>query len=369
MRALGRTTLLAGVFAASISAGACSPAALTTAGPAGQGGDPAGPDAIDGGDPDASAAPPDGAAPPDAGPRLAFTSAVRIIVEPSDSGAAMRAAINGATRSVHVAMYLVTAQSFIDALVGRKNAGKDVKVVLNQTFPSGLNENQAAYDKLRAAGVSVVWAPASFQFMHAKTILVDAAEAWIMTMNATFTSPTDNREFLAVDTDAQDVAQAEALFAADFTGQSAAPPGKLLVSPGPDTRELLKALIGSATRSVDVEAETISDGQIVDALIAAKAAKRSVRVVIDDNPAPTQQQQIAVSDLKAKGIPVVKVTTPEIHAKAIVVDGARAYVGSQNLTTNSLTRNREVGVLFDKASEVGKVAGAIAQDFAAGSPM
>jgi phosphatidylserine/phosphatidylglycerophosphate/cardiolipin synthase-like enzyme len=353
---MSRLVILAGLALAA----ACSSAELTGApGTGGSGGvDPP----VDG--EDAGGASEDAA--PDAGVRLAFTSAVRIIVEPSDSGAAMRAAIANAQKSVHVTMYLMTAQSFIDALVSRKNAGKDVKVVLNQTFPSGTNENQSAYDRLAAAGVSVVWAPAAYQFTHAKTILIDGVEAWIMTMNATYSSPTDNREYLAVDTDAQDVAQAEAIFAADFSNRTPNAPGKLVLSPG-DARDVLRALIRSATRSVDVESETLSDYQIVDELIAQQQAKRAVRVVVDGTVTPTPAQLEAMNDLKAKGVKVVKVTAPEIHAKAIVVDGARAFVGSQNLTTNSLTRNRELGVLFDEPSEVGKVAATIAQDFAAGT--
>ncbi|MCX5747449.1 MAG: phospholipase D-like domain-containing protein [Proteobacteria bacterium] len=41
------------------------------------------------------------------------------------------------------------------------------------------------------------------------------------------------------------------------------------------------------------------------------------------------------------------------HTAAIVVDGARAFIGSENFTANSLGYNREVGVLFQTASEVG----------------
>ena len=34
-----------------------------------------------------------------------------------------------------------------------------------------------------------------------------------------------------------------------------------------------------------------------------------------------------------------------VHVKAIIVDGARAYMGSENLTTTSLTKNREIGLV------------------------
>ena len=72
---------------------------------------------------------------------LSSTSDVTILVEPDDKSGALVAAINGATTSVHMTMYLLTAQPVIDALVARKQAGKEVKVLLNKTFPSAMGTN------------------------------------------------------------------------------------------------------------------------------------------------------------------------------------------------------------------------------------
>jgi phosphatidylserine/phosphatidylglycerophosphate/cardiolipin synthase-like enzyme len=57
----------------------------------------------------------------------------------------------------------------------------------------------------------------------------------------------------------------------------------------------------------------------------------------------------------------------DIHAKAIVVDGARAFVGSENLSGGSLGYNRELGVSFSEPAEVSKVDSAIVDDFNGGS--
>ena len=53
----------------------------------------------------------------------------------------------------------------------------------------------------------------------------------------------------------------------------------------------------------------------------------------------------------------------------MVIDGSTAFVGSDNLTDNSLEYNRELGVVFDNATQVQKVATTIAGDFAEGSPL
>lgn len=309
----------------------------------------------------------DGAVLPGPDLSVPFTSdSVTVIVEPSDNGAALLGAIQGAKTSVHMTMYLLTDSAITNALVARKQAGLDVKVVLNQTFPTGSGSNQGAYDTLKAAGVGVVWAPSSFTYTHEKCVLIDGAVAWIMTMNTTYTALTSNREYLAVDTHATDVAEAEAIFAADHAGTTWSPSGSLLVSPV-NSRDRLVAFIGTAKSTVDLEDEELSDTKIVLALTTAKSAGVAVRVVLSDAP-PSSSQTTAIASLKQHKVPVVVTHTPYIHAKAIVVDGSSAFVGSENFTTGSLLYNREVGLTFSEASEVKKVADAVSTDFSNGTP-
>jgi cardiolipin synthase A/B len=314
---------------------------------------------------------PDGAPKPDAGPppSISYTSQVKIIVEPSDDGSALLAAINGAATSVHMTMYMLTENGPVyDALIAAKNRGLEVKVVLNQQFPGGQGSNSKSFSGLKAAGISVVYAPSVYTFTHEKCVVLDKATAWIMTMNATNTSPTDNREYLAVDTDAADVAAAEAIFEADFSGAAANAPGKLLLSPI-NSRSLLHALLSTATKTIDIEGEELSDTDLVGVMTAKADAGIAVRVVLSDESPPTPAQQTAVTTLKQHKVPVVSVSTPYIHAKAIVVDGVHSYVGSANFTSGSLTGNRELGVLFDTAAEVAKVATTIDTDFKAGTAL
>jgi len=37
---------------------------------------------------------------------------------------------------------------------------------------------------------------------------------------------------------------------------------------------------------------------------------------------------------------------PSLHAKAIIVDKERAFIGSFNFTKNSLENNREIGIFI-----------------------
>ena len=85
--------------------------------------------------------------------------------------------------------------------------------------------------------------------------------------------------------------------------------------------------------------------------------------------AASANQTQAVATLKQHGVSLVKVSTLYIHAKSMVADGLRAYVGSENFTTGSLLHNRELGVIFAQPAEVQKVLSTTAADFQRGTAL
>lgn len=301
---------------------------------------------------------------------LPLSSNVTIQVLPSDAGAAVLAAIRAAKTSVHMTMYLLSNNQIIDALGDLHDAGKEVKVILNKTFPPNGGSNTSAFNSLTNRGVPVVYAPAAYQFTHAKAVIIDNKSMLVMTMNLTFSSPTDNREYIATDNDPTDVADAEKLFAADFDGKAVSVNGKLIVSPQAatpvDPRKRLKALIDSAKTSLDVEVQSLSDDTLTDAIVLAHKDKVAVRVVLSGGNDDTPAEAESIAKMKAAGVPLKLVTTPYIHAKTIVVDGTKVFVGSQNFTPTALFYNREIGVVTDSATEAKKITDTIAKDFAAG---
>ena len=52
-----------------------------------------------------------------------------------------------------------------------------------------------------------------------------------------------------------------------------------------------------------------------------------------------------------------------VHAKAIVADGQRAFVGSENLSAASLDHNREVGVIVADRRAIATIAATFAADW------
>jgi phosphatidylserine/phosphatidylglycerophosphate/cardiolipin synthase-like enzyme len=292
---------------------------------------------------------------------------VQIVVEPSDDAAGLVNAIQNAKTSVHMTMYLLSNTKVIDALIAQQKAGHDVKVLLNEQFPSSggnSGSNTSSYNALQSAGVNVKWAPGAGSFYtHEKGVMIDGQIAWIMTMNATQSSPTQNREYLAVDSDPADVNEAEQIFAADWANQSIVPKGKLVVAPT-NAHSELTTLIGMATSTIDMEAEELSDRQVLSALSAAGDRGIKVRVVLAD-----AQSTTASAALKQHGVKLVTYSSLYVHAKSIVVDSKYAYVGSENFSGGSLGYNRELGVVTDAASEVSKVESTTSSDFAGGTPL
>jgi phosphatidylserine/phosphatidylglycerophosphate/cardiolipin synthase-like enzyme len=315
-------------------------------------------------------------------------SGISVTVEPDGTGEAepLLRAIDGAQEAIHVEMYLLTNEVYIDALARQSAAGLDVKVVLNQAFPSGTaksDTNLRSFAELTSSGVSVAWAPTSTGFdgyTHEKAVIIDPGapegHAWIMTMNLDESGPRYNREYLADDTNEADVAEAEAIFQADFAGVEATPVGNLVVAPSPQNNasSVLLGLIEGARTSILIEAEELDDVGLEADLFAALTTQArggvDVRVVLED--AANSEQTTAVNALLAAGGRVAGYAYGngsglDIHAKALVVDGTTAFVGSENFSGGSLGYNRELGVVFTSAVEVAKVDGAITSDFSNGS--
>jgi len=302
------------------------------------------------------------------------THSVSIIVEPNgNNGKEVADAINAAHTSVYMTMYQISSQPVINALVARKQAGLDVQAILDSSSTSK-SFNTSAYNTLKSAGVNVVWSSTTFTYTHEKTIMIDGTTAWIMTMNTNTSSPSTNREYLATDTDATDVAEAIAIFKADHAMTSITPSGPLVVAPT-NARPDLVALIDSSMQTLDVEGEEFSDTYSTGVVNAvARAASRGVTVhvvIANDTPDAT-----SINRVKNAGGKVVITgpssgngtsTNPYIHAKAIVADSARAFVGSENFSGGSLGYNRELGVIFDNATEVAKVKSTIDIDFGKGT--
>jgi cardiolipin synthase len=285
---------------------------------------------------------------------------IEIAVLPEAGEAPYVDVLNRGTRIIRVYSYLMGYGGILDGLIAKARAGVDVRVILDV----GHDANKKYYDMLAAGGVNVRWSDPVFPYMHAKAIIADGAEAAISTGNYSKTYSVEReRNFVAHLADREDIDDLVALFDADWEKRS---PDmsctRLLVSPLNSKARLL-SFIDGATRSLTIESMQLADTDIRAAILARKQAGVDVRALLAA-PSWIDANADAATLLKNAGIPVRWMSTPGVHVKALVVDGARAYVGSANFSWTSLTKNREVGVFTDDTAAVKVVGDTFEKDFA-----
>jgi phosphatidylserine/phosphatidylglycerophosphate/cardiolipin synthase-like enzyme len=285
---------------------------------------------------------------------------VSFFVEPGSGLQPVLQMIRSARHSIRLEIYLLTEHSVINALGAAHSRGVQVRVLLEE-HPYGGSPTSArtAYDDLRAAGVSVRWANESaFTYTHEKAMVVDSQVAGIFTLNLSYSGIESNREFGAVDRQPGDARTLAAIFDADWNRQRPSVRyGDLVISPY-NARSRLNGLIDSARRTLDLYEEEVDDPGIEAHLIAARKRRVRVRLI-------TSATSSGVDALQAKGIAVTIMAQPYVHAKAIVADGSRVFIGSENISATSLDSNREAGIIQNNRGLAGIVERTFSADWKA----
>ena len=100
---------------------------------------------------------------------------------------------------------------------------------------------------------------------------MDDGKSLILTGNLTSKYYPTSRDYGVFDTDANDVAAIEKVFAADYAHTSITPSDgdNLLWSPT-DRADRLLSVINGATKTLDVEEEEFSDPAVVNAIVATR---------------------------------------------------------------------------------------------------
>ncbi|MGY6021342.1 phospholipase D-like domain-containing protein [Streptomyces spinosirectus] len=273
--------------------------------------------------------------------------------------------VNSATSSLDMTMYELEDTTAVNDLIALENKGVTVRVVLDRQHKTA---NNSAYTALTGAGVGVVWSSSSFVYTHQKTITVDGTKSLVLTGNLTSQYYATGRDYGVFTDDTRDVAAIEKVFNADYAGTAVTPTDgdHLLWSPT-DSRNRLLSVINSATRTLDVEELEFSDSTVVDAIVARAKAGVAVRVVLETPGSYSSE----VSAVKSAGGKVVGYSDPNgfyIHAKAMVADYGlstqEVEAGSMNISSNSLSNNRELGIILTGTGVAQSVATTVETTFA-----
>ncbi len=286
-----------------------------------------------------------------------------LIIEPQAGVAPILAAIDNAKKSVDLVIYQLSDEQVEQALVAAKNRGLAVRVMLNPGYYGAQKFNHNAYAYFAAQNIPVHWTPAYFALTHQKTLIIDNQTALIMTFNLTPKYYAADRDFGVIDQAAADVAAIEKTFAADWQNNKteAQATADLVWSPGAEAD--LVDLIDSAKISLAVYNEEMADKKIVVALKNAAERKVNVQVVMTD----AKNWHTNFQTLAAAGAAIRTFSAKAllyIHAKMILIDDKKVFLGSQNFSSNSLQRNRELGIISTDQTIINSLADTFAADFA-----
>jgi cardiolipin synthase A/B len=245
--------------------------------------------------------------------------------------------VAAATKTLDCEIYLVTDRDLAAALGAAAARGVAVRVML---------ETRAGSTELvkRQPGVQVLPVP-RVTLDHSKSCVRDAGtpamSVLVGTANWSAAASKDNLDFVVTlpgtDPAAQQVA---AIIGADAArAEAPAPPGTLLpgvavVSPF-NSRALMTAFMDQAGDRLLVTSEELRDPATVAALTRAAGAHRVDVAAPRPEPTPPGTHRCQSSLY--------------VHAKVMILwrggQPALAFLGSENLSTQSLDRNREIGVI------------------------
>jgi phosphatidylserine/phosphatidylglycerophosphate/cardiolipin synthase-like enzyme len=293
-----------------------------------------------------------------------------LITEPDQGIAAIYGLMRSATRTLDLTMYEL-ADPVAERLLAQAAANHvTVRVILDRNRE--LHHNQPAFEYLEHNGVQVVWAARQYAATHQKSIVVDGTVALIMTLNFTSRFYSSTRDFAVLNTDPLDIAAIEQVFDADFyDGSTSAPRGTSLVWSPTEASGRLLDLIRSAQTSLLIEAEEMSDSEIVSALASAASAGVRVQVVMTyDKSYARNLTKLAEAGAQ---VHIYSADAPlYIHAKVILADygtaNAAVFVGSENFSDASLERNRELGLIVSDPAILSSIKRTLTEDFNAATP-
>jgi phosphatidylserine/phosphatidylglycerophosphate/cardiolipin synthase-like enzyme len=272
-----------------------------------------------------------------------------LIVLPDDSAQPILDAINNATKSLRVKMFVFSDPALLKAVIEAQHRGVKVRVMLNPARRSGEAENEESRKMLSKAGVEVLDSNPAFDLTHEKSMVVDDRTAFVKSLNWETKNLTETRDYAVVTDHGHEVGEIIDCFEADWHRKSFDPGehAHLIWCCG-NGRNKIAEFIDQSKHTLFLQNERYQDSIIIERLVRAK--ERGVKVHVMARPPHTLKQEKLVEGVGGLrimddvGIKVHKLKHLKLHAKMLFSDGVRAIVGSINLAPGSFDSRRELAI-------------------------
>jgi len=297
-----------------------------------------------------------------------------LLVLPDDSAKPLIGAINSAKQSIRVKVFAFSDPTMLRALVDAGNRGVHTRVILNADRPGRDDRNKAVAKKLRDGGIEVLDGNPEFSVTHEKSLVVDQTAAFIQSFNWEPENFNETRDFGVLTRDAAEVREIGDCFEADWKRQTFKPPqnSSLIWCPG-DGRQRLAFFIDHAQESLVVQNERFQDPVIIERIVRART--RGVKVHVLTRPAHSltvEKLAEGVSGLQIMhdvGIKIRKIKRLKLHSKMLLADGARAIIGSINISAGSFDKRRELAIELTDIELVERLKAVAHKDWKNSSPL
>jgi cardiolipin synthase len=257
----------------------------------------------------------------------------RIVTAPAARREAVLDAIHGAETRIAVSLFRCTDKAIFGELAAAVDRGVDVQVLVTSRAKGGKKKLKKLWKRLEDTRATIIPYTDPVVKYHAKYLVVDDGPALITSMNFTRKCFDGTCDGVAITYDPAVIDGLRALMATDREG-GAAPssmPDRLIIGPERARRQFT-ALVQQARKSIQIIDAKMSDPGLIDLVNQRRA------------------QGIAVEIYGQK-----RLGNLISHGKMMLVDGARAVVGSLALTALSLDFRREVALVVEEPAAVAEL--------------
>lgn len=267
---------------------------------------------------------------------------MNLIIQPEAGLAPVVKAIRRARKTIDIAIFRIDRDGIERALAAAVQRGVRVRLLVAHTNRGGEARLRKLEQRMLEAGVTVARTGDEFLRYHGKYMIADDI-LHLFAFNFTTADTVKSRSFGVSTRDKRAVREALALFDADCTRQAYSPNRRSPLVVSPETaRETLTAFIKGTRKQLLVYDVNIQDQAFVRLLKQLAANGVDVRIIGKFKGA-----------CDAIGVRALKPL--RLHARTIIRDGSRAFVGSQSLRRPELNQRREVGVVITNGAVARKL--------------
>ncbi len=302
-----------------------------------------------------------------------------LVILPQDGRKVYFEAFAAAQKTIRIEICVLEDPLILQSLQQALERGVSVRVIVdNEKYETTFAEQDNLATYLTANGGQLHLSNPIFPRSFPKVVLIDDRDVLVGSACLDSLTFAQYRDYVYVSNSNDLIKKLSQLFENDwlysaepghpFPTFNPTPPiakHRLLISPVNSSHRLV-SFIQKAEKTLDVTSELLGNPTLESELAAA--VSRGVRVrliapqIVNDADLQTQELQISsLNQLKAAGIDVHITRPPEskqfpyMHARSAIADSKRVYIGSISLSPDSITFNRETGIILKRKHVVNKV--------------